>query len=128
MYIDFNNNGTFTDAGESVATSGVLNGNATFNGSITIPAGLTVGSSTVMRIVAEETSNPAAVLPCGTYGNGETQDYRVEVISPAKDVSVTGIIAPLGSSCADDSQLVSVMVRNLGSSPLTQCAYKYNGQ
>ncbi len=118
VYIDFNNNGTFTDAGENVAQSAVLNGNATFNANISIPAGLTVGSFTVMRIVAEETSNPAVVVPCGSYGNGETQDYRLEVVSPSNDAGVTGIVSPIGSSCANDSQLVSVMIRNLGSSPL----------
>ena len=118
VFIDYNNNGTFTDSGELAAQSGVINGNGTFTANITVPASVTVGSSTLMRIVAEETSNPADVQPCGTYGKGETEDYSVIVVSPSNDVGVTGIISPIGASCANDSQLVTVMIRNLGSNPV----------
>jgi hypothetical protein len=74
IYIDYNNNGNFTDPGENVATSAVINGNGIFSGSFSTPAGLTLGNYAVMRIVAAETNNPVNVNPCGTYGNGETQD------------------------------------------------------
>ena len=118
VYIDFNNNGSFTDAGELVAQSNVLSGNVTFNGNVTIPTGLAIGSSTVMRVVAEETTDPSTVLPCGTYGKGETEDFRLLVIAPGNDISVTSVAAPIGSACATDSQLVSVTIRNLGTNPL----------
>ena len=118
VFIDYNNNGTFTDSNELVAQSGIINGNGTFTANITVPASVTVGSSTLMRIVAEETSNPSDVQPCGTYGKGETEDYSVTIVSPSNDVGVTGIVSPVGASCANDSQLVTVMIRNLGSNPV----------
>jgi Subtilase family/GEVED domain/Secretion system C-terminal sorting domain len=114
IFIDYNNNGTFTDPGENVATSGVINGNGTFTGTITTPFGLALGDFTVMRIVVEETSTPSSVTPCGNYGNGETQDYRVQFVGPANDVAVTSVIDPLGSACANDSQRITVNVQNFG--------------
>jgi len=114
IFIDYNNNGTFTDPGENVAVSGVINGNGTFTGSFLTPAGLTLGSYTLMRIVAMETNDPTAVLPCGTYPNGETQDYRVQIVSPSNDVGVTQLVDPPGGFCQTDSQRVTVRIKNFG--------------
>jgi len=98
IYIDYNNNGLFTDPGEEVAQSAVLSGGITsFTGTISTPAGLKPGNFTLMRIIAEETTNPASVTPCGTYGNGETQDYRVQIIAASNDVGVSGVVDPVGS-------------------------------
>lgn len=117
IYIDYNNNGLFTDPGEEVAQSAVLSGGITsFTGTISTPSGLKAGNFTLMRIVAEETTNPASVTPCGTYGNGETQDYRVQVIASSNDVGVSGVVDPLGSICANDSQRVSIRIKNFGTS------------
>ncbi|HTQ27392.1 MAG TPA: S8 family serine peptidase [Puia sp.] len=116
IYIDYNNNGTFTDPGETVAASSVMNGIGTFTGSFTTPAGLTVGNTTRMRIVAEETNDSTTITPCGTYGNGETQDYNVQFISPANDVGITQLVDPTGSACASDSQRITLRVKNFGSS------------
>src|SRR5579862_3745244 len=108
VWIDYNNNGVF-DANELAATSPVLaGGTVTYNDIIQTPVGLTVGNYTTMRIVAEETSNPATVTPCGAYGNGETEDFRIQVISPANDVGVSGLQSPGGSNgitCADPAAL-----------------------
>ena len=115
IYIDYNNNGVFTDPGENVAQSAVIaGGNGTYSGTINVPAGLTVGSFTLMRIVAVETTDPTTVSPCGNYGNGETQDYRVQIASPANDVGITQLVDPLGSICATDSQRVTVRIKNFG--------------
>ena len=114
IFIDYNNNGNFTDAGENVAVSGVINGNGNFVGTFTTPAGLKVGTFTLMRIVAEETTVAANVTPCGTYGNGETEDYRVQIASPSNDVGVTQLADPSGAICATDSQRVTIRIRNFG--------------
>jgi hypothetical protein len=116
IFIDYNNNGTFTDPGEEVAGSSVLTGgnNITFTGNLLIPTGMTVGNSTRMRIVAEETTDSSTVLPCGSYGNGETQDYTVKFVALTNDVSVSAIVDPLQGSCQTDSQRVSVRIKNSG--------------
>jgi Subtilase family/GEVED domain/Secretion system C-terminal sorting domain len=119
VYIDYNNNGVF-DPSEIVAQSPVLSGNVTFTDTIITPAGLTIGNYTTMRIVAEETTDPTTVLPCGTYGKGETEDYRIEVVGASNDVGVTQLLSPGGANgltCANPAQLVTVNIKNYGSVP-----------
>ncbi len=119
VYIDYNNNGVF-DSTELVAQSGVINGNGSFDATITTPLTLVTGNYTLLRIVAVETANATDVQPCGTYGKGETQDYRIHVINPTSDVGVTQTIAPIGTACAEDSQLVTVLITNFGSTAQAQ--------
>ncbi len=77
VYIDFNQNGLFTDAGEQVASvTGAIQG--VNSGIIGIPATASVGT-TRMRVVAVEFSTPS---PTGTYGYGETEDYCIDIIAP----------------------------------------------
>ncbi len=118
IFVDYNNNGTFTDPGEQVATSAVLaGGTVTFNGNFKTPAGLKVGTYSLMRIVAEETTDTSAVQPCGTYGNGETEDFRVQFVSLSNDVGVGAVVDPLATLCATDSQRISVRINNFGTTP-----------
>lgn len=121
-FIDFNLNGDFTDAGEMIVESGVLNGDQEFTTNVTIPAGLTAGDYSVMRVIVEETSNAADVLPCGPYTKGETQDYRIGFALPSKDVGITGIISPLSTLCNNNAQYVTIAVKNTGTSAISNIA------
>ncbi len=113
IFIDYNNDGVFDTTTELAAQSNVINGNGVFTDTINLPA-LTQGSTTLMRIVAQETSNPSAVQPCGSYGNGETQDYTVQVVTPTIDLALAQIIAPTPLLCSDTAELVVVSIRNNG--------------
>jgi hypothetical protein len=79
IYIDYNQNGVFTDAGEQVYLSSTYSTGA-FNetGTITIPPGATPGN-TMMRVVDYYTTTPGSVVPCGIYYYGETEDYLVNI-------------------------------------------------
>jgi hypothetical protein len=122
VFIDYNNDGVFgTD--ELAAVSGVLSGGSvTYTDTITTPSSLTVGNYGLMRIVAEETTDPATVSACGSYANGETQDYTVLIAAPSNDAGVTQIVAPSGTICATDSQLVTLRIKNFGSAALSNVA------
>ena len=79
VWIDYNQNGLFTDAGEMVYVSPAsATGPNVINTNITIPATATVGI-TRMRVVNVETTLAANVNPCGTYTWGETEDYFVNI-------------------------------------------------
>lgn len=79
VFIDWNNNGLFTDAGEEVFVSpNFNNGPHTLNSTISVPLGAVLGI-TGMRVVNMETTSAANITPCGTYGYGETEDYVVEI-------------------------------------------------
>jgi len=79
-YIDFNQNGVFTDVGEAVFTSTygpIAVAGITYTTNVTIPLGAVPGT-TRMRVICIESSTGTS---CGTYGYGETEDYCV-VIDP----------------------------------------------
>jgi hypothetical protein len=81
-YIDFNQNGQFTDPGEEIyAPTASANGPNTISTSILVPANALTGQ-TRMRIVNVETTTIANVNPCGTYTWGETEDYLVNIVPP----------------------------------------------
>jgi hypothetical protein len=112
VYIDFNNDGTFESnelAYQSAASPG-----GSFSGSIAVPTTAVVGTYARMRVIAEETSNPAAVSPCGTYGAGETQDYRVAFTNPSTDVGIADLEYPGTSVCPNDSTIIAVRIHNYG--------------
>ena len=72
VYIDYNNNGLFTDAGEEVYSTF---SSATLSPSITAPTTAITGSVR-MRIIVSYNS---ITSPCGTYNYGETEDYTLNI-------------------------------------------------
>jgi len=82
VFIDYNQNGLFTDAGETVysSTTPAVGANI-INSSIIIPSSAIIGQ-TRMRVVTVQTTSANNVNPCGTYSWGETEDYLVN-ITPA---------------------------------------------
>ena len=80
VYIDFNKNGLFTDAGEEVyVTPTVAVGPNNITGNVSIPLTAPLGV-TKMRIVLQQTGAATNITPCGTYTQGETEDYLVNIM------------------------------------------------
>lgn len=114
IFIDYNNNGVF-DTNELVATSSTITtASQVFSGSITTPGNLTIGNIYRMRMVVQETSNAADISACGTYGKGETQDYRIKVVSPSNDIAINEIVSPAANDCSSSAQYLTVNIRNNG--------------
>jgi putative intracellular protease/amidase len=74
-YIDYNRDGDFVDANETLFTQTVTNGNNTTS-TFTVPSTATLGSS-VLRI--QMNYNAAATSPCGTLQYGEIEDYAINL-------------------------------------------------
>ncbi len=74
VYIDWNSDNNYDEATEMVF-SVPLQASGTFNGTINVPAGASIGR-TGMRVVCSESS---VINPCGTYTYGETEDYSVNI-------------------------------------------------
>ena len=89
-WIDFNRNGTF-EAAEGVSTSiptGTVNGSATLNWSSL--SGLVAGTTyTRFRISTSATLTTAT--PGGTAGNGEVEDYTLEIREPNLSTSTKSV-------------------------------------
>lgn len=80
VYIDYNNDGDFTDSGERVWTK---TGSKTspVTGSITIPSTAVLGT-TRMRVMMQYSSIPSS--SCGSYTYGQVEDYTVNIISSGR--------------------------------------------
>jgi len=82
IYIDYNQNGLFTDPGEEVYASPVATiGPHVESGTVLIPITATLGT-TRMRVITVETTIIGNINPCGTYSWGETEDYLININPP----------------------------------------------
>jgi hypothetical protein len=143
IYIDYNRNGVFTDAGEAVYVSSVTTSGAhTETGSFTIPAGASAGK-TRMRIVVNE---GLVIGPTMAVGWGEYEEYMMDIktggsayswsdgavvvgttnpliVNPVANTNYTCTVTALG--CNITSNTVNVTTNPLPSTPTannsTQC-------
>ncbi|WP_018620235.1 GEVED domain-containing protein [Spirosoma luteum] len=120
-FADWNLNGSFDDAGETAATSGVLTNAGVFSTTVAIPTSVQNGQIIRFRIVAVETDNAAAVTACGNYGNGETQDYSLNIVQTSNDVGVAALLSPEAGFCGQTNSdvTISVRVHNYGATSQT---------
>ena len=80
MYIDWNQNGVFTDPGETYSIGSITNNNGTgpaLTGSIDVPA-TALNGNTRMRVLKKysASTDPGS---CNTTGFGQAEDYTVNV-------------------------------------------------
>jgi bacillolysin len=78
VYIDYNQNGVFTDAGELVV-SGSSSSSGTLSSTFTVPTTAKNGS-TRLRVLMSDNS---ATTSCGSYSYGETGDYTLTITGGA---------------------------------------------
>lgn len=74
VWIDYNQDGDFTDAGEQVWTQSATQ-NTTVSGSFTVPSSASNGA-TRMRVTMRYNTSPS---PCGSFNYGEVEDYTVVI-------------------------------------------------
>jgi hypothetical protein len=80
MYIDYNQDGNFTHSDETVVSRFITEHSLT-NSSFTVPAR---SGSTRLRVVM---SYDAATTSCGSFRNGETEDYTLIITGGAARTS-----------------------------------------
>ncbi len=82
IWIDFNNDKDFMDAGEEVFAASRRKGDAT--GTITIAAGVSFTGLTRMRVAMKYNAAPSY---CEQFAYGEVEDYTVSISAPSAPVS-----------------------------------------
>lgn len=107
VYIDYNQDGDYTDPGEQVATYGPTTGLNTIPVLNIVPPITALGGTTGMRIILSESGAPLA--PCAGYNYGETEDYIVNLIPPvtcsgAPDAGIT--TATESNVCTGESSVL----------------------
>ena len=81
MWVDWNNDGDFVDAGETM-TVAVTPGTGPYTATIAPPVGTAQGTKT-MRIRIMYTGT---LSPCGNTTYGEVEDYTINVTAPLPNV------------------------------------------
>ena len=86
IFVDWNQNGLFTDAGEMVWNNGTV---ADINcvPATTVPVSFTVPGTatpglTRMRVINAEFYAGSTITPCDSYGFGEVEDYLLQILGP----------------------------------------------
>ncbi|MEO9570879.1 MAG: GEVED domain-containing protein [Polaribacter sp.] len=93
VWIDFNKDGDFSDAGEQVYTQAATS-STPVSGTITIPAGTSLNTTT-MRVSMQYNAIPDS---CDSFGYGEVEDYEI-VIGGTSDTGMpTGYCASNGEN------------------------------
>lgn len=124
VFIDYNHDGDWDDAGERVFGSTTTSSN-TVSGTFTVPTS-TYNGLTRVRVVLKEGGGLADTGPCGTYTWGETEDYMAMLIPPIpEDAGVIGIVAPDYIQTQGQTVPVIVDVVNFGTDPLTSIPVEY---
>jgi hypothetical protein len=77
VYIDYNHNGLFTDAGELV---GQVNGTGASSKAFTVPT-TALNGPTTMRVQMQY--NAYVATPCTVFANGEVEDYSISIVGNA---------------------------------------------
>ncbi|WP_299159801.1 reprolysin-like metallopeptidase [uncultured Tenacibaculum sp.] len=92
VWIDYNKNGVFTDAGELI-WSKAASKDTPVSGSFTVPASAVTGD-TRMRVILQYNAIPS---PCGEFTYGEVEDYTVTIAGAGAD-TVAPVLTLLGNS------------------------------
>jgi len=114
VYIDYNQNGVFTDTGELVV-SGSSSSAATLSGTFTVPSTAKTGS-TRMRVIISDAS---ATTSCGSYSYGETEDYTVSISGGAAIAAASAPASLAAASTALSGDAVLSLYPNPAVTTLT---------
>lgn len=88
VWIDFNQNGSFTDSGEDVYVSPT--GVGPHTGEITISA-TALSGTTRMRVRMHDSSIGPNTTPCGNSSFGQVEDYTVNITAPPACSAPSGL-------------------------------------
>lgn len=129
VYIDYNQNGNFEYPSEQTFL-GYTNGNAggnVLNGNVSIPANALTGL-TRMRIILVD-YGIASQASCGTYNQGETEDYTINIIpaAPCSTPPIAGQAATSNSTvCGSNPFTLSILGGTSNSTNIFQWQYSLN--
>ncbi|MCB2406606.1 M4 family metallopeptidase [Hymenobacter lucidus] len=140
VYIDYNQNGLFTDAGELVVSSAASTSAATRSSSFTVPTTAKNGK-TRMRVVMSDASGTTS---CNAYSYGETEDYSVTIAGGTTVAGINGIaggnvssqfeVYPnpaadrLNIALPNNAAVVSVQIMDVRGAIINSARYEGNGQ
>ncbi|MCO5258846.1 MAG: GEVED domain-containing protein [Crocinitomicaceae bacterium] len=107
VWIDYNNNGSFTDAGEQIGVETVTSAGYTGQFNFTVPSSATTG--TVKMRVRIDYVTSGSISPCGTTQYGEVEDYRVKIQASTSGIENVELSAiTLSPNPTDDMVMINM--------------------
>ncbi len=109
VWIDFNRNGSFSDAGERLILSNgaaSISGTTIKNFTINIPATATVGSTRMRVFMIKNSGN--ITNPCLTGYLGETEDYTVNLITSGNFASTNSTLSKNQNESIQENKLKAI--------------------
>jgi subtilisin-like proprotein convertase family protein len=110
VYIDYNNNGDFTDAGEIV-----MNGssNAPITNNVAIPATATLDVPLRVRVLADPsaTSNSCTIVGNAGFGSGQIEDFAVIITSTTPSLAIVATSANKAEGNAGNTAFTFTVTR-----------------
>lgn len=123
VFMDWNRDGVFDAATELVASDTTWAG-ALFKSKIDVPAN-TMNGMTRMRIMLKQRGNSEEFDPCDTYGDGEVEDYKVQIRTVENvNAEMKRFVSP-SEFAYTAQQEVKVLMSNSGLTPLTSAVIKW---
>ena len=119
VWIDYNKDGDFTDAGENVVSG--VNGKTAVTASFTPPSSAS-GVTTRMRVAMKY--NQAVTAPCTNIASGEVEDYTVTIAGGIDNVAPTANAN--GAYSADAGMAISMSSAGSTDSDGTIASYSWN--
>ena len=90
IWIDYNQNGVFTDAGEQIFTQAATTATPV-SGGFTVP-GTALGGNTRMRVSMKYNGIPTE---CESFGYGEVEDYTINILSSVPEINIQGNVTTI---------------------------------
>ncbi len=116
VYIDYNDNGTLDDVGETVMSGTLASGSGatTFTTTVTIPSGATQDKLLRMRVINDQFDLSG---PCDNLFTGESEDYSILVNTLCTPPSLT--LTPTSATCFGASTGAASVAATAGETPYT---------
>ncbi|MCS7076755.1 MAG: GEVED domain-containing protein [Bacteroidia bacterium] len=117
VWIDYNKDGNFAPT-EQVFTGSGTSGTP-ITGNILLPTSASTGNTRMRVVYAYAYGTMPTPLPCGTYDEGETEDYTVN-IQPYTNLKAISILAPASTiAFVGYNNPVTVRFSNIGDVAIT---------
>ena len=123
VWVDWNNDLDFDDAGETMYSTATNTLGVPFSTSLAVPAGQALGNYKMRIRMDMGTAALGGVLsPCGELINGETEDYKIKVIQPypptISSVSQPTLFCPGATVTLTGSNFYNVTGVTIGGQPV----------
>lgn len=127
IWIDYDKDGNFSSTEQAFITSTTVQSGDPVTGTITVPTTALLGPTRMRIVYAYAYGTMPTPMACGTYDEGETEDYIVN-IQPFTNLKAISILNPVSTTAfVGYNNPVSLRFTNTGAVPVTNPTVAFKG-